>query len=53
MKAIKWNFIIGAALLIVSSLMAIADFLQGGPAWPILGAAVGLLIVVLIARVGR
>lgn len=39
---IDWTFVIGTALLIVLSVVAVADFLQGGPMWPCLVVSIGI-----------
>jgi hypothetical protein len=48
MKNIYWNFVIGTVLLIVNSIVGVADFLQGGIVWPLLFVACGLQVLVLV-----
>jgi hypothetical protein len=50
MKIDWWISIIQLALLIVLSIVALADFLQGGIAWPCLFVVIGLQVVAALVR---
>lgn len=41
MSNIHWTFVLGGTIIGVNSLVAVADFLQGGVMWPLLIVVVG------------
>lgn len=45
LEGIYWNFILGSTCLVVNSIVALADFLQGGGVWPCLLLGIGLQAV--------
>lgn len=45
---LDYNFIAGSTLLIVNSIVGLADFVQGGVMWPLLVVADVLQIVALL-----
>lgn len=49
---INWTSVMGSVIAIVNALVALADFLQGGVAWPCLLIVIGLQAFA-VARVRR
>jgi hypothetical protein len=50
MRAIDLNFIITCTLLILNSIVGIADFLQAGYIWPLFATLVFMQMVIISTR---
>lgn len=49
-KRIDYNFVIGTTFLIVNSVAGVADWLQGGIAWPLLWISCAMPVMILATR---
>lgn len=45
---IQWTFVLGGAVILVNSIVALVDFLQGGLMWPLLILVVGAQVMAVL-----